>query len=50
MEGCRSEDNTLPVIQSNVAICAILAHPDDETIISGTLALLADQGFNTTVV
>lgn len=31
-------------------ICAVLAHPDDETIISGTLAMLGARGFNITVV
>lgn len=32
------------------SICAILAHPDDETIIAGTLAMLSSRGSDVTVV
>jgi LmbE family N-acetylglucosaminyl deacetylase len=34
----------------NGSICAILAHPDDETIIAGTLVMLSSKGFDVTVV
>jgi LmbE family N-acetylglucosaminyl deacetylase len=47
---CRFDEN-LAIIESNSgSICAVLAHPDDETIISGTLAMLSSQGFDLTVV
>jgi LmbE family N-acetylglucosaminyl deacetylase len=35
---------------AGVSVCAVLAHPDDETIISGTLAKLVARGFEITVV
>lgn len=39
--GCSSEGVIKKV---NRQICVVLAHPDDETIISGTLAMLASRG------
>ena len=47
---CGSRDNQSGLNPTNGTACAILAHPDDETIISGTLALLKDQGFGITVI
>ncbi len=44
-----SEDHT-SVDHTDGSICAVLAHPDDETIISGTLAKLVARGFDITVV
>jgi len=44
---CNSEENTETI---NENICVVLAHPDDETIISGTLAKLAAKGCDITVV
>lgn len=44
---CRSEVN---INQTNKQICVVLAHPDDETIISGTLAKLVSKGCHITVV
>jgi len=44
---CSSEEN-IETINEN--ICVVLAHPDDETIISGTLAKLAAKGCDITVV
>ena len=35
---CNSEENTIKI---NENICVVLAHHDDETVISGTLAKLA---------
>lgn|GEM_PF-1684680 len=36
--------------QLNEQICVVLAHPDDETIISGTLAMLASKGCSIKVI
>lgn len=47
---CGPNDHKTKIDQLQGGVCAILAHPDDETIISGTLALLADRGLNITVV
>ncbi len=50
LKGCGNEETQITVHNKEGTICAILAHPDDETIISGTLAMLTYQGFETTVV
>ena len=50
IESCGSRDNHAPAPQNPGTVCAILAHPDDETIISGTLAKLSDQGFKISVI
>ena len=47
---CGSADEQANIFHGEGKACAILAHPDDETIISGTLAMLAEQGIETTVV
>lgn len=44
---CKSEVN---FTKTDEQICVVLAHPDDETIISGTLAKLKSKGYNITVV
>jgi len=49
-DGCKNRDNQIPANKKEGTICAILAHPDDETIISGTLAKLADLGFEIWIV
>ena len=36
--------------QTDDSVCAVLAHPDDESIISGTLTMLVNKGFDITVV
>lgn len=43
---CSSEESP----QCSYKILAVVAHPDDETLISGTLAKLADRGCDATVV
>lgn len=50
LSGCRSDENHALKNSSEGAICAVLAHPDDETIISGTLSMLTGKGFDITVV
>jgi len=47
---CRSHQDRAAIQGIEGSACAILAHPDDETIIGGTLAKLKDQGFELTVV
>lgn len=47
---CGSSENHISNNNIDGAICAVLAHPDDETIISGTLAKLVTKGFDITVV
>ncbi len=47
---CRPSENDVSKNHADGSICAVLAHPDDETIISGTLAKFAAEGFNITVV
>ena len=49
-QACGSDENQATIKSNYDSVCAILAHPDDETIISGTLAMLASQGFDMTVV
>ena len=44
---CKSK---VPVDEIGEKICVVLAHPDDETIISGTLALLSVKGCDIKVV
>lgn len=47
LAGCGSgEENH----KTNTRICVVLAHPDDETIISGTLAMLASRGCRINVI
>jgi len=48
--GCGSDENH--TLGNNVegVICVVLAHPDDETIISGTLSMLTGKGLDITVV
>jgi LmbE family N-acetylglucosaminyl deacetylase len=48
--GCGSDGNHALNNNSEGVICAVLAHPDDETIISGTLSMLTGKGFDITVV
>lgn len=48
--GCRPEGNHALNNSSESVICAVLAHPDDETIISGTLSMLSEKGFDITIV
>lgn len=50
LSGCGSDENHTLENSSEGVICAVLAHPDDETIISGTLAMLTEKGFDITVV
>lgn len=45
---CRSGEDQGAIKKGS--ICAILAHPDDETIIAGTLAMLSNRGSEVTVV
>ncbi len=47
---CRFDDDQAIINGNSGSICAILAHPDDETIISGTLTMLSSQDFDVTVV
>lgn len=47
---CRSDGDQSTVRGERGSVCAILAHPDDETIISGTLAMLSSQGFDISAV
>lgn len=47
---CGSDENHDFKNNSESVICAVLAHPDDETIISGTLSMLTGKGFDITVV
>jgi len=47
---CNFEKDQTTQQSKSGSVCAILAHPDDETIISGTLAMLSSQGFDMTVV
>ena len=47
---CRPGENHTSESHTNDSICAVLAHPDDETIIGGTLARLVASHFNVTVV
>ena len=46
---CKS-DVSINKNEINLPVCAVLAHPDDETIISGTLAKLVSKGCTITVV
>jgi len=48
--GCRSDENHTSKNNNEVVFCTVLAHPDDETIISGTLSMLTGMGFDITVV
>ena len=48
--GCRSDRNHANKHKSEEIVCVVLAHPDDETMISGTLAMLAGKGFDLTIV
>jgi len=50
LSGCGSDNNHALKDSNEVVICAVLAHPDDETIISGTLSMLTGKGFDITVV
>jgi LmbE family N-acetylglucosaminyl deacetylase len=45
---CGSDEDQ--AVKDTGSVCAILAHPDDETIISGTLAMLSKQGHEMTIV
>jgi LmbE family N-acetylglucosaminyl deacetylase len=47
---CGSGENQVSKNLPEGPICTVLAHPDDETIISGTLAKLGAEGFDLTVV
>lgn len=47
---CRSDENQATTNHNAGSICTILAHPDDETIMGGTLAMLASRGFDITAV
>jgi LmbE family N-acetylglucosaminyl deacetylase len=47
---CGPGENQVSKNRKDASVCAVLAHPDDETMISGTLAMLADRGFDITVV
>ncbi len=47
---CKSTKTDFAVNQKSGSICVVLAHPDDESIISGTLAMLTEKGLNITVV
>jgi LmbE family N-acetylglucosaminyl deacetylase len=44
LSGCRNNENPEPAYDGGT-ICAVLAHPDDETIISGTLTMLSYHDF-----
>jgi len=46
----RSSDNNVQRNNTGGTICVVLAHPDDETIMGGTLAMLGARGFDITVV
>ncbi len=48
--GCGPGEDHALINSDEVVICAVLAHPDDETIIGGTLSMLTDKGFDITVV
>ncbi|MGW8317441.1 MAG: PIG-L deacetylase family protein [Bacteroidales bacterium] len=50
LNACGPGDSQTVFSQKTGSVCAILAHPDDETIISGTLALFADRGFEISMV
>ena len=47
---CGKREKQVEVFQKGGSVCAILAHPDDETIISGTLAMLSAWGVETSVI
>jgi LmbE family N-acetylglucosaminyl deacetylase len=47
LSACNSSENLKKI---NEQICVVLAHPDDETIISGTMAKLTSKGCTITVV
>ncbi len=48
--GCGPEENRASKHITGGMVCAVLAHPDDETMISGTLSMLVEKGFDITVV
>jgi hypothetical protein len=48
--GCGSEETHASEQIKGGMVCAVLAHPDDETMISGTLSMLADKGFDIAVI
>lgn len=48
--GCGPEEKNASKHANGGVVCAVLAHPDDETMISGTLSMLAEKGLGITVV
>jgi LmbE family N-acetylglucosaminyl deacetylase len=50
LKACGYNENKTTINQEEDRLCVVLAHPDDETIISGTLAILSEQGFDISVV
>lgn len=48
--GCGADETPALNQSSTAVICAVLAHPDDESMISGTLSMFAEKGFDITVV
>jgi len=49
-QGCGSEETHASKQITGGTVCAVLAHPDDETMISGTLSMLAEKGFDIAVI
>lgn len=47
---CGSDEKQATTESNGGSVCAILAHPDDETMIGGTLAMLNLQGFDVRVI
>ena len=42
--GCNFNESPSPDPKCDAVVCVVLAHPDDETIIGGTLTMLAEKG------
>jgi len=50
LTACRSDKDHVLANNSEGVVCVVLAHPDDETILSGTLSMLTERGFDITIV
>ena len=48
--GCGSDEDHSLTNSNEGVVCVVLAHPDDETILSGTLSMLTEKGFDITMV
>jgi LmbE family N-acetylglucosaminyl deacetylase len=50
VDGCGAEETPALNHSDTAVFCAVLAHPDDETMISGTLSMFVEKGFDIKVV